>query len=100
MIETHVRQLCMTSSKGGEVTEILEIADERVLMVVVHVGNDSLLCGHILCDRVCHCPWLLSGSYLDQELMCEGTSMINIIGDSIDWEEKERSGKMRGGDWG
>lgn len=94
MVETQVRQLCMTSSKGGEVTEVLEIADERVLMVVIHVGDDSLLCGHILCDRVRHCPWLLSGSYLDQELMCERTSMITTKGDSKDSERKGRSGEM------
>lgn len=58
----------MTSSSGGEVTEVLQITDERVPVVIIHVGDDPLLCGCVLCCGVCHIAWLLSRFDLDREL--------------------------------
>lgn len=49
-----VRQAGITSREGGKVTEVLEEADERVLMVIVHECHDASLRNCYLGGRVCH----------------------------------------------
>lgn len=49
-----VRQAGITGREGGKVTEVLEEADERVLVVIVHVCDDTSLRDCFLGGRVCH----------------------------------------------
>lgn len=49
-----IRQAGITGREGGKVTEVLEEADERILVVVVHVGDNASLSGCFLGGRVCH----------------------------------------------
>lgn len=49
-----VRQAGITGREGRKVTEVLEEADERVLVVIVHVCDDASLRDCFLGGRVCH----------------------------------------------
>lgn len=49
-----VRQAGITGREGRKVTEVLEEADERVLVVIVHAGDDASLRDRFLGGRVCH----------------------------------------------
>lgn len=49
-----VRQTGVTGRAGGKVTEVFEEADERVLVVIVHVCDDASLRDCLLGGRVCH----------------------------------------------
>ena len=53
-IVSDVRQAGITSREGGKVAHVLEEADERVLVVIVHVCDDASLRNCFLGNRVCH----------------------------------------------
>ncbi len=42
VIEGDVVEFRVTSGGGGEMAEMLQISDERILMIIVHVRDDSL----------------------------------------------------------
>ena len=42
-VETDVDQVSIPSGEAGEVGVVLEVADQRVLVIIVHVGDDALL---------------------------------------------------------
>lgn len=54
VIKGDVGQSGITGGEGGKVTEVLEEADERVLVVIVHMGDDASLRSCFLGGRVGH----------------------------------------------
>lgn len=51
VVEANVGQMRVASGKAGEMGVVPKVADEGVLMVVVHVSDDALLCCFIRAFR-------------------------------------------------
>lgn len=65
-----VRQAGIPGREGGKVTEVLEKADEGILVVIVHVCDDASLRDCFWGGRFCHllgfsgARWSLNSSYV------------------------------------
>lgn len=49
VIKCDIAESGLPSREGGQVAEMLEVSDERILMVVVHVRDDTLFHGRFCC---------------------------------------------------
>ena len=65
-----VGQSGITGRGGGKMTVVLEEADERVLVVIVHVGDDASLRSCLLGGRVSH-------NGVDSKVLC--TTVCRVV---------------------